>query len=68
MAYVTFSTVMCILGFQCPFIVIQFGWLVSWIWLRFYKKNSTETLSGGPTYGDRSETFALVNSFPPLLQ
>jgi len=67
MAYVTFSTVMCIIGFQCPFIVIQFGWLVSWIWLRFYKKNTTETLSGGPTYGDRSETFALVNSFPPFL-
>ncbi|KAF8274141.1 eukaryotic integral membrane protein-domain-containing protein [Lactarius quietus] len=66
MAYVTFSTVMCIIGFQCPFIVIQFGWLVSWIWLRFYKKNG-ETLNGGPTYGDRSETFALVNSFPPFL-
>jgi hypothetical protein len=67
MAYVTFSTVMCILGFQCPFIVIQFGWLVSWIWLRFYKKNIGETMNGGPTYGDRSETFALVNSFPPVL-
>ncbi|KAI0001674.1 eukaryotic integral membrane protein [Russula vinacea] len=67
MAYVTFSTVMCIIGFQCPFILIQFGWLVSWIWLRFYKKNTSETLSGGPTYGDRSETFALVNSFPPFL-
>ncbi|KAI9444852.1 DUF1751-domain-containing protein [Lactarius indigo] len=67
MAYVTFSTIMCIIGFQCPFIVIQFGWLVSWIWLRFYKKNSSETLNGGPTYGDRSETFALVNSFPPFL-
>ncbi len=68
MAYLTFSTVMCIIGFQCPFILIQFGWLVSWIWLRFYKKNSSDTLSGGPTYGDRSETFALVNSFPPFLQ
>ncbi|KAI9512527.1 DUF1751-domain-containing protein [Russula earlei] len=67
MTYVTFSTLMCIIGFQCPFIIIQFGWLVSWIWLRFYKKNTTETLSGGPTYGDRSETFALVNWFPPLL-
>ncbi|KAH9065791.1 DUF1751-domain-containing protein [Lactarius vividus] len=67
MAYVTFSTVMCIIGFQCPFIVIQFGWLVSWIWLRFYKKNTNEILNGGPTYGDRSETFALVNSFPPFL-
>ncbi|KAH9997708.1 eukaryotic integral membrane protein [Russula compacta] len=67
MAYVTLSTVMCIIGFQCPFILVQFGWLVSWIWLRFYKKNTSETLSGGPTYGDRSETFALVNSFPPFL-
>jgi len=67
MAYLTFSCVMCIIGFQCPFIVIQFGWLVSWIWLRFYKKNTNETLGGGPTYGDRSETFALINSFPPLV-
>lgn len=67
MAYVTFSTVMCILGFQCPFIVIQFGWLVSYIWLRFYKKNVGD-LSGGPLYGDRSETFAFVTWFPPVLQ
>lgn len=68
MAYLTFSFVMSIIGFQCPFMLIQFGWLVSWIWLRFYKKNTNETLSGGPTYGDRSETFALVNSFPPFVQ
>ncbi|TFY69984.1 hypothetical protein EVJ58_g107 [Rhodofomes roseus] len=66
MAYVTFSTVMCIIGFQCPWIVIQFGWLVSWVWLRFYKKN-TGDLAGGPVYGDRSETFALVTWFPPLI-
>ena len=66
MAYVTFSTIMCIIGYQCPYIVIQFGWLVSYVWLRFYKKN-TETL-GGPAYGDRSETFAFVNWFPPLIQ
>ncbi|KAI0328132.1 DUF1751-domain-containing protein [Cubamyces sp. BRFM 1775] len=67
MAYVTFSTVMCLIGFQCPFIVIQFGWLVSYIWLRFYKKNSGEILSGGPAYGDRSETFAFVSWFPPFI-
>ncbi|KAH8099341.1 eukaryotic integral membrane protein [Cristinia sonorae] len=66
MAYVTLSTVLCILGFQCPWIVIQFGWLVSYIWLRFYKKNS-ETLGGGPAYGDRSETFAFVSWFPPFI-
>ena len=68
MAYLTFSTVMCIIGFQVPFIIIQFGWLVSYIWLRFYKKNNIETLSGSPLYGDRSETFAFVNWFPPLIQ
>ena len=68
MAYVTFSTVMCIIGFQVPFIVIQFGWLVSYVWLRFYKKNTGEVLSGGPAYGDRSETFAFVSWFPPFIQ
>nr|BDS00033.1 hypothesis protein 2 [Mycoleptodonoides aitchisonii] len=67
MAYVTFSTVMCLIGFQCPFIVIQFGWLVSYIWLRFYKKNTGDVVSGGPTYGDRSETFAFVSWFPPFI-
>lgn len=65
MAYLTFSTVMCLLGFQCPYIVIQFGWLVAYIWLRFYKKN-TDVGSGGPAYGDRSETFAFINWFPPF--
>ncbi|KAI0045222.1 DUF1751-domain-containing protein [Auriscalpium vulgare] len=67
MAYVTFSTVMCIIGFQCPYIVIQFGWLFSWIWLRFYKKNVGDALTGGPTYGDRSETFAFIRWFPPFI-
>ncbi|KAI0706116.1 eukaryotic integral membrane protein [Cytidiella melzeri] len=66
MSYLTVSTVMCLVGFPCPWIVIQFGWLVSWVWLRFYKKN-TETLGGGPVYGDRSETFSLVSWFPPLV-
>lgn len=68
MAYLTFSTVMTIIGFQCPYIVIQFAWLVSWVWLRFYKKNSGDVVGGGDTYGDRSETFALVSWFPPLVQ
>ncbi|GBE77731.1 hypothetical protein SCP_0106130 [Sparassis crispa] len=67
MAYVTLSTVMCIIGFQCPWIVIQFGWLVSYIWLRFYKKSAGDLVSGGPAYGDRSETFAFVNWFPPFI-
>lgn len=67
MAYLTFSTVMVFVGFQCPYIVIQFGWFVSWIYLRFYKRN-TDIGSGIDSYGDRSETFALTSWFPPFLQ
>ncbi|KIJ22090.1 hypothetical protein PAXINDRAFT_95520 [Paxillus involutus ATCC 200175] len=66
MAYLTFSSVMTFIGFQCPYIIIQFGWFVSWIYLRFYKRN-IDTVSGMSTYGDRSETFALTSWFPPFL-
>lgn len=68
MAYLTLSTVLTFIGFQCPFIVIQFGWFVGWIYLRFYKKNTGEMVGGGDSYGDRSETFALISWFPPLVQ
>ncbi|KAG8862760.1 hypothetical protein FRB96_000770 [Tulasnella sp. 330] len=71
MLYVGFSNVMCIIGYQSPYILIQWGWLVGWIYLRFYKKTTTEgvtTVSGSlDTYGDRSETFAFVNWFPPFV-
>jgi hypothetical protein len=67
MAFLTLSTIMTILGFQCPYIIIQFGWFVSWIYLRFYKKNVSE-INGVVTYGDRSETFSLISWFPPLVQ
>lgn len=67
MAYVTYSNIMCIIGYQAPFILIQFGWLVSWVWLRFYKRTVLEgSLGGVTTHGDRSETFAFVNWFPPI--
>jgi hypothetical protein len=68
MIYVTFSTIICIVGYQCPYIVIQFGFLFSWMWLRFYKKNTVDTIGGGYSYGDRSETFAVIYWFPPFLQ
>ncbi|KAF8581669.1 DUF1751-domain-containing protein [Ramaria rubella] len=68
MLYVTFSTAMCLIGYQDPFILIQFGWLVAWIYLRFYKRTGGDTPGGGPIeYGDRSETFAFIYWFPPLL-
>lgn len=68
MAYLTLSTVLCIIGYQCPWVLVQFGWFVSWVYLRFYKKNPGESLGGQDTYGDRSETFSLVSWFPPFIQ
>ena len=67
MAYVTLSTVMVLLGFQSPWILIQFGWLVALVYLRFYKKNRGDSVVGD-SYGDRSETFAFIYWFPPFLQ
>lgn len=67
MAYLTFSTIMTLLGFQSPYILIQFGWFVSWVYLRFYKRNVGDSLGGVVSYGDRSETFALTGWFPPFL-
>lgn len=63
MIYVTFSNVMVILGYQSPFILIQFGWLVSWFYLRFVKQND-----GMDFRGDRSETFSFASWFPPFVQ
>jgi membrane associated rhomboid family serine protease len=61
MAYVTFSNVACIVGYTSPFILIQFGWLSSWAYLRFFKLNDSGVR------GDRSETFSLVSWFPPFM-
>ncbi|KAJ6503352.1 eukaryotic integral membrane protein [Mycena vitilis] len=67
MAYLTVSTVMTFVGFQCPWIIIQFGWFVGWIYLRFYKKNTGDSVGGIDSYGDRSETFSLISWFPPFV-
>lgn len=66
MAYNTFSVIMSLFGYQSPYLLIQFGWLVSYVWLRFYKKNSGDALGGSAVYGDRSETFAFIIWFPPF--
>ncbi|CAH7675462.1 eukaryotic integral membrane protein-domain-containing protein [Phakopsora pachyrhizi] len=63
MLYVGFSNVMCLLGYQSPFFLIQVGWLVSWYYLRFVKWND-----GGDFRGDRSETFAFAMWFPSFIQ
>ncbi|KAK4052530.1 hypothetical protein OIO90_004297 [Microbotryomycetes sp. JL221] len=63
MLYVTVSNIACLIGYQSPWILIQFGWLVSWFYLRFIKINE-----GGEFRGDRSETFAFASWFPPFAQ
>lgn len=63
MLYVTISNIACLVGYQSPYILIQFGWLVSWFYLRFVKFNE-----GGEFRGDRSETFAFSGWFPPFAQ
>ncbi|TDL28011.1 DUF1751-domain-containing protein [Rickenella mellea] len=65
MAYVGLSNVMVIIGYQSPWLNIQWGWLVAWAYLRFYKKNKGDGIVGD-SYGDRSETFAFVHWFPPF--
>lgn len=62
MLYVTFSNVTCLLGYTSPFILIQFGWLLGWAYLRFYRYNLDTA-----TRGDRSEAFSFVSWFPPFL-
>lgn len=61
MLYVTFSNVICVLGYPSPFILIQFGWLIGWGYLRFFQ------IHDGGVRGDRSETFSLVQWFPPFM-
>ncbi|KAL9933978.1 hypothetical protein V8E36_007060 [Tilletia maclaganii] len=60
MLYVGFSNVMCLLGYTSPFILIQFGWLISWAYLRFFKVGESGIR------GDRSETFSFTSWFPPF--
>ena len=48
--------------------LVQFGWFVGWVYLRFYKKNTNDSFGGQDTYGDRSETFSLISWFPPFVQ
>lgn len=63
MLYVGLSNVMCLIGHQSPFILIQMGWLVSWYYLRFIKYNET-----GDFRGDRSATFDFASWFPGFVQ
>lgn len=57
------SNVLTIVLGQNPYIIIQFGFFTSWVYLRFFKMSEN-----GEFRGDRSETFAFVNWFPPFVR
>ncbi|KAK6908389.1 hypothetical protein L486_01957 [Kwoniella mangroviensis CBS 10435] len=46
-----------------PAILIQFGFIVAWVYLRFFKLSEN-----GEFRGDRSETFAFQYWFPPIIR
>ena len=57
-AYLVLSNVLCVLGRPAPFILIQFGWLVAYIYLRIYQPHESGR-------GDCSDAFAFETWFPP---
>ncbi|KGB79954.3 hypothetical protein CNBG_5892 [Cryptococcus deuterogattii R265] len=58
------SNILVILLGPSPFILIQFGFFVAWVYLRFFKPSP----DGGLYRGDRSETFAFQYWFPPVVR
>lgn len=67
MAYVALSNIMLVLGYQAPWINIQWGWLTAWAYLRFYKVNKGDAVVS-ESYGDKSDAFAFIHWFPPFVQ
>lgn len=61
--YLLVSNVLVIVLGPSPFILIQFGFFVAWIYLRFLKLSEN-----GEYRGDRSETFAFQYWFPPIIR
>lgn len=55
------SNVLVVIFGPSPYILIQFGFFVAWVYLRFFKLSEN-----GEYRGDRSETFAFQYWFPPI--
>lgn len=58
--YLLVSNVLVVLFGPSPYILVQFGFFVAWVYLRFFKLSEN-----GEFRGDRSETFAFQYWFPP---
>ncbi|KAK1925279.1 eukaryotic integral membrane protein-domain-containing protein [Papiliotrema laurentii] len=58
--YLLLSNVLVVLLGPSPYILVQFGFFVAWVYLRFFKLSED-----GLSRGDRSETFAFQYWFPP---
>ena len=61
--YLLISNVLVIVFGPSPYILVQFGFFVAWVYLRFFKLSEN-----GEFRGDRSETFAFQYWFPPPIR
>ncbi|KAL7424326.1 hypothetical protein Q5752_000008 [Cryptotrichosporon argae] len=61
--YLLISNVLVIALGPSPYILVQFGFFVAWVYLRFFKLSED-----GAYRGDRSETFAFQYWFPPVIR
>ncbi|WWC62306.1 uncharacterized protein I303_104902 [Kwoniella dejecticola CBS 10117] len=61
--YLLISNVTVVLFGPSPSILIQFGFIIAWGYLRFFKLSEN-----GDFRGDRSETFAFQYWFPPIIR
>lgn len=58
--FLLISNVLVLVLGPSPYILIQFGFFVAWVYLRFFKLSEN-----GEYRGDRSETFAFQYWLPP---
>lgn len=57
-----------LLGTDTALVFAWLGFLISWIYLRFYKRQPDLTGAGSNVKGDASETFTFATFFPNILQ
>lgn len=61
--YLLVSNVLVFLFGPSPYMLVQFGFFVAWVYLRFFKLSES-----GDFRGDRNETFAFQYWFPPPIR
>ncbi len=48
MLYVNFSMIMCLIGYQSPYLLIQLGWLTSWVFSPLQSRLNSQSMCSTP--------------------